>query len=274
MLLLLSGQCYAAVTVPVDDSAAIEFYKNSQLVVSKATVNPFDLAGCIVLTKEGQEDTYINILPESIKKSLKPQNLSNKPYRTMLTESQAVKVGFLGVLGISTKNNSLLEIAIDDRWKLEGPSFWNNNELKESVLSIGKIYMALGYTVKYNQNVQYSNLTTSTYTESSGEVTSTFTYVDGSGKQYAQSSSYAQKELISIAPFDITPILASWQPKEKMATAFNISDATIRDLQIRSTNAMPMAIEIKQGDMSEISGLRALINSNSASTALQQDSMQ
>ena len=204
----LSMETNAAVEVPVDDSQAIDFYKNSQLVVSRSTINPFELAGCLVLQKEGEDDVYINVLPESIKKTLKPQNLSNQPYRTMLTESQAVKVGFLGMLGISISQESLLEISINDRWTLDGPSFWNDEELKESVLSIGRVYAAMGYHIKYNQSVKYSHLTTSNFTEQSGEITSSFTYVDAKGKRYVQSSDYAQKELIAISPFDITPLLA------------------------------------------------------------------
>ena len=204
----LSMATNASVKVPVDDSQAIEFYKNSQLVVSRSTVNPFELAGCLVLQKAGEDDVYINVLPESIKKTLKPQNLSNQPYRTMLTESQAVKVGFLGMLGISISQDSLLEISINDRWTLDGPSFWNDEELKESVLSIGRVYAAMGYQIKYNQSVRYSHLTTSNFTELSGEITSSFTYVDAKGKRYVQSSNYAQKELIAISPFDITPLLA------------------------------------------------------------------
>ncbi len=67
---------HAEVTVPKDDKAVLDFYTNSQLVISKATVNPFELAGCLVLKKDGQTDQYLNVLPESIKKTLKPQNLT------------------------------------------------------------------------------------------------------------------------------------------------------------------------------------------------------
>lgn len=233
----LSMETNAAVEIPVDDSQAIEFYKNAQLVVSRSTINPFELAGCLVLQKEGEEDVYINILPESIKKTLKPQNLSSRPYRTMLTESQAIKVGFLGMLGISASQESLLEVSINDRWKLDGPSFWNDDELKESVLSIGKVYAAMGYNIKYNQSVKYSHLTTSNFTEQSEEITSAFTYVDGNGKRYVQSSDYAQKELIAISPFDITPLLAEWEPGRASPANSGISDSPITRPLVTATSA-------------------------------------
>jgi hypothetical protein len=218
LYLMLIASAYAeVVNVPVDDKGALEFYKNSQLVISKATVNPFELAGCLVFHKDGQADQYLNILTESIKKTLKPQNLTESVYRTMLTKEQAVKVGFLGMFGISTSEKSLLEMAINDRWKMEAPSFLGDNEVKKIALEVGKIYASLGFKVSYNQNVQYSTLVTSDYQESTGDVKAAFTYVDGAGKRFAQSSNYTQRELISIAPFDITPFLAAWDPKTTSA---------------------------------------------------------
>lgn len=265
VLLLFNNQSFA-VSVPVDDSAAINFYKNSQLVVSKSTVNPYDLAGSLVLEKEGEETIYINILPESIKKNLKPENLTGQPYRTMMTKSQAAKVGFLGFLGISTEEKSLLEVSIDHRWKLIGPSFWNNDQLKQSVLSIGKIYSAMGYRVKYNQNVEYSNLTTSTFSENNDNVTSSFTYVDASGKRFVQSSNYSQKELIAISPFDITPLLAVWRPAEVAAEDFKVTNGDIDGLVQASQGSFSgQPLSIKQGDLSEIKGLQKILSEEWAS---------
>tara|TARA_R110001583_G_scaffold11123_1_gene50931 strand:+ start:5637 stop:6506 length:870 start_codon:yes stop_codon:yes gene_type:complete len=260
---ITSSALVEAAQVTVDDTAAaaaIDFYKGSQLVISKATVNPFDLAGSLVLTKEGDPDVYINVLPESIKKNLKPDNLTGSPYRSMMTETQAAKVGFLGFFGITTEKKSLLEVSIDYRWKLIGPSFWTDNELKESVLSIGKIYSSMGYTVKYNQNVEYSNLTTSAFTENADEVTSSFTYVDAGGKQFVQSSNYSQKELISISPFDITPLLASWQPQTLKASEFTITNSTIKSLVSDSKNHKVSAISLDKGDLSEVIGIQSILN--------------
>lgn len=214
----------AEVNTPVNDEAALEWFrKNSQVVISKATVNPFELAGCLVFHKDGQVDQYLNVLTESIKKTLKPQNLIESVYRTMLTEESAARVGVLGMIGISTSQKSLLEVAINDRWKLEGPSFWGDNELKKVVFEVGKIYVSLGYKVSYNQNVQYSTLVARDFQENNGEVKSVFTYVDGNGKRFVQSSNYTQRELISIAPFDITDLLKAWNPKTIPISNFEIS---------------------------------------------------
>lgn len=259
-VIFFSSRAFSEVSVPIDDSAAINFYKNSQLVVSKTTVNPYDLAGSLVLEKEGEDTMYINILPESIKKNLKPENLTGQPYRTMMTKSQAAKVGFLGFLGISTEEKSLLEVSIDHRWKLIGPSFWNNDQLKQSVLSIGKIYNAMGYKIKYNQSVEYSNLTTSNFSESSTDVTSSFTYVDASGKRFVQSSNYAQKELIAISPFDITPLLAVWEPAALAAVDFKVTNRDIKNLVKDSQHSFTnQPLSIKQGDLEEIKGLQKIL---------------
>ena len=252
LFLFFNGSANAdAVSVPVDDSGAISFYQHSQLVVSKATVNPFDLAGCLVLHKDGLADQYINVLPESIKKTLKPQNLTETVYRTMLTKDQAVKVGFLGMLGVEVSEKSLLEISINDRWKMEGPSFWGDSELKKTVLEVGKIYALQGYKVSYNQNVQYSILASSDFQQNDASVSSTFTYVDGSGKKYVQSSNYTQRELISIAPFDITGIVNSWGTSTN-AAVFKIDKQQIEDSVKASANVKAAAIHLNAADLAPI----------------------
>lgn len=161
------------------------------------------------MKKAGESDQYLNILPETIRKTLKPQNLSTKPYRTMLNQQEAAKVGFLGILGISTKQDYLLEIAISDVWRLEGPGFINFDDVKANVFQIGKIYYDNGYSVWYNQSVQYALLVTSQYKKSDASIKGTFSYVDGEGKMYVQEENYTQRELISTAPFDISPLLAN-----------------------------------------------------------------
>lgn len=228
IFLLISIQ--SAVAQTSESENALASYRHSQFVISKATVNPFELAGCMVLKKDGQTDQYINVLPESIKKTLKPQNLTDSVYRTMLSKEEAVKVGFLGLLGISSAEKSLLEISISDRWKMEGPSLWGDNELKKTVFNVGKIYADQGYEVWYNQNVQYSILSSSTFQENSGSVTSAFTYVDASGKRYVQSSNYSQKELISIAPFNLTPLLKNSSFATLASNKLAISQTTIDEL--------------------------------------------
>ncbi len=250
--LLLVTSASAEVNVPVDDKAALEFYKNSQLVISKATVNPFELAGCLVFHKDGQVDQYFNILPESIKKTLKPQNLTESVYRTMLTKDQAVKVGFLGMLGISTSEKSLLEVAINDRWKMEGPSIFSDGELKKNALEVGKIYASLGYKVSYNQNVKYSTLVTSDYQESAGDIKSAFTYIDGAGKRFVQSSNYAQKELIAIAPFDITPFLATWDSKTVSAASVNFTQSQIESLTTGVDAYTDKVIKLNSVDITDL----------------------
>lgn len=251
----------AEVTVPVNDQKALDFYKNSQLVVTKVTVNPFELAGCLVLHKDGESDQYVNLLPESIKKSLKPENLTATPYRTMLTKEQAAKVGFLGVLGIETKEKHLLEVSINDRWRLDGPSFWNDNELKKAVIEFGKVYVNLGYQVKYNQNIQYSHLITSEFEENDGNVKSTFTYVDGSGKRFVQSSNYSQRELIAISPFDITPILKAWNPQKVEATALQVSPTQIQSLKEQSVTTKATPVSLDRADLSKIKAYEKSITS-------------
>lgn len=246
------GVARAEITVPVNDEAALTFYKNSQLVVSKSTINPFELAGCLVLHKEGQVDQYLNVLPESIKKTLKPQNLTESVYRTMLTKEQAVKVGFLGMLGISTSEKTLLEVAINDRWKLEAPSFWGDNELKKIVLEVGKIYASQGYKISYNQNVQYSTLVSSEFHENSGDVKSAFSYVDGSGKRFVQSSNYSQRELISIAPLDIMPVLTAWIPSAISSSNFKINQSQIENLASNSMNNMNKAVKLNSADTTSL----------------------
>lgn len=242
----------AEVTVAVDDKAALDLYKNSQLVISKATVNPFELAGCSVLKKDSQADQYLNVLPESIKKTLKPQNLTESVYRTMLTKEQAAKVGFLGVLGILTTEKTLLEIVINDRWKLEAPSFWGDNELKKIVLEVGKIYASQGYKVSYNQNVQYSTLVTSEFQENSGEVKSAFSYVDGGGKRYVQSSNYSQKELISVSPLDIMPVLSSWNPAIVPSAAFTVTKPQIENIADNTGKFDGNIIKLNSADTNEL----------------------
>ncbi|MES2243731.1 MAG: hypothetical protein V4639_12730 [Pseudomonadota bacterium] len=244
------GIASAEVTVPID--APLDFYKHSQLVISKATVNPFELAGCLVLKKDGQADQYLNVLPESIKKTLKPQNLSESVYRTMLTKEQAVKVGFLGMLGISTTEKTLLEIAINERWKLEAPSFWGDNELKKIVLEVGKIYASQGYKVSYNQNIQYSTLVTSEYQENAAEVKSAFAYVDGGGKRYVQSSNYSQKELVSISPLDIMPVLVAWNPAVVTSSAFTITKPQIENLASSAGSFTNNTIKLNSADTNEL----------------------
>jgi hypothetical protein len=263
---MYSNVAFSEISVPVDDSAAINFFEDSQLVVSKKTVNPYDLAGSLVLEKEGEDTMYINILPESIKKNLKPENLTGQPYRTMMTKTQAAKVGFLGFLGISTEEKSLLEVSIDHRWKLDGPSFWNNDELKQRVLSIGKIYNDMGYKIKYNKNVKYSNITTSNFSESHSDVTSSFTYIDATGKRFVQSSNYAQKELIAISPFDITPLLVVWKPSAVSALEFKVTNREIKNLVKDSQGSFTNhPLTIKRGDLEEIKGLQKILGEEWAS---------
>lgn len=266
LVMMYSNVAFSEISVPVDDSAAINFFEDSQLVVSKKTVNPYDLAGSLVLEKEGEDTMYINILPESIKKNLKPENLTGQPYRTMMTKTQAAKVGFLGFLGISTEEKSLLEVSIDHRWKLDGPSFWNNDELKQRVLSIGKIYNDMGYKIKYNKNVKYSNLTTSNFSESHSDVTSSFTYIDATGKRFVQSSNYAQKELIAISPFDITPLLVVWKPSAVSALEFKVTNREIKNLVKDSQGSFTNhPLTIKRGDLEEIKGLQKILGEEWAS---------
>jgi len=214
-VLLLAAVCAAAhaeVVVPMNDEAARQFYANSQLVITKMVVDASQLAGCLVLRKTGEADQYLNILPEAIRQTLKPQNLSSKAYRTMLSQEEAAKVGFLGLLGVSTKKECLLEISITDVWQLDGPTFIASDDVKANVLLIGKIYRDMGYTVWYNQAVKYSALVTSQYRKNEKSAALTFSYVDGEGKRYIQEESYTSKELISISPFDITPLLDKLTP--------------------------------------------------------------
>lgn len=264
------GIAKAEITVPVDDKAALTFYQNSQLVISKATVNPFELAGCLVLRKVGQVDQYLNVLPESIKKTLKPQNLTESVYRTMLTKEQAVKVGFLGMLGISTSEKTLLEIAINERWKLEAPSFWGDNELRKIVLEVGKIYASQGYKVSYNQNVQYSTLVTSEFQESSAEIKAAFTYVDGSGKKFVQSSNYAQRELISVSPLDIMPILAAWNPATTASAKFEITVPQIEGVVSQAGKYSTNAIKLNTADTTVLKSFSTQITSKEFKSQLLQ----
>jgi hypothetical protein len=253
-LSVLVGNASAQVTVPVNDQAAVNFYKNSQLVLSQATVNPFELAGCLILSKDGQIDQYINVMPDAIRKTLKPQNLTDSVYRTMLTREQAVKVGFLGAFGISTTEKALLEIAISNRWKLEAPSLWSDETLKKTALEIGKVYAAQGYKVSYNQNVQYSTLVSSEFQESSGEIKSAFSYIDGTGKRFVQSANYTQREIIATAPFDIMPLIRAWNPKSATASEFKIND-TLREAVLASGSSYEKAV--RKLDSADLGALKA-----------------
>lgn len=239
------------ITVPVDDKAALEFYKNSQLVVSKAIINPFELAGCLVLHKDGQVDQYLNVLPERIKNTLKPQNITESVYRTMLTKDQAIQVGFLAILGISVSEKTLLEIAINHRWKLEAPSFWGDNELKTIVLDVGKIYANQGYTISYNQYVQYSTLVSSEYQESTDDMKSVFSYVDGKGNRYVQSSNYSQRELISIATLDIMPVLNAWNSTTISSSNYKINQSQINNFTNKQMMYDTKYINLKSVDTSD-----------------------
>jgi len=217
--ILLAFICTAAhaevVKVPTNDETARTFYENSQLVITKQVIDATELAGCIVLRKSGENDQYLNILPEALRKALRPQNLASKAYRTMLSQGEAAKVGFLGLFGISTKKECLLEVSITDVWRLDGPSFMSSDDVKANVLLLGKIYRELGYSVWYNQAVSYAVLVTSQYKRNERSASLTFTYLDGDGKRYVQEESYTQKELVSIAPFDLTPLLDKLQSSTK-----------------------------------------------------------
>ncbi len=254
--MVASTFAFAQANVSVNDQAALDFYKKSQLVISKSTVNPYELAGCLVLIKANESDQYLNVLPESIKKTLKPQNLSNKPYRTMLTKEMAVKAGFLGLLGITTNEQSLLEVSISDLWKLEGPSFFNDNELKRTVFEVAKIYIDQGYQVKYNQNVQYSHLLTSEFQESSGDVKAAFAYFDAGGKRYAQAVAASQREIISIAAFDITPLVKAWKPGSNIV----VSEKDIQKLK-SAVKASASALTLKPADTRELRQFSSRITS-------------
>ena len=212
LLALVTAAAHAEVVVPMNDEAARQFYANSQLVITKQVVDASQLAGCLVLRKSGEADQYLNILPETVRQMLKPQNLSSKAYRTMLTQEEATKVGFLGLLGVSAKKECLLEISITDVWQLDAPTFISTDEVKGNVLLIGKIYRDMGYSVWYNQAVKYSALVTSQYRKNEKSAALTFSYVDGDGRRYVQEESYTSKELISISPFDITPLLDKLTP--------------------------------------------------------------
>lgn len=218
-----------------------------------------------MLHKEGQVDQYINVLPESIKKTLKPQNLTESPYRTMLTKELAGKASFLGFLGITVSDKSLLEVSINDRWRLDGPSFWGDNELKKNVMEVGKAYASLGYRVSYNQNVQYSTLVTSEFRENSGDVKSAFSYVDASGRRFIQSSNYSQRELISIAAFDITPILNGWNPGATPAVAAKVNQAQIEDAIV---NRQSGALKLNGANVSELQGISSRISSEEFKTKI------
>ncbi len=170
----------------------------------------------------------------------------------MLTREQSARVGFLGILGISTTEKSLLEFSINDRWKLEAPSFWGDNELKKIVLEIGKIYASQGYKVSYNQNVQYSTLVTSEFQENTGEVKSAFSYVDAGGKRYVQSSNYSQKELISVSPLNIMPILDSWNPKVVASNSFDITEPQKENLTRNLGSFTSSIIKINSADTNEL----------------------
>jgi hypothetical protein len=230
LYILFCSQTYAEVTVPENDQAAQDFYKNSQLIISKIVIDPAELAGSLVFKKAGEPDQYLNILPEGIRKTLKPQNLSTKPYRTMLNQQEAKKVGFLGLLGISTKEDFLLEISISDIWRLEGPSFLGDDEVKANALQIGKVYYDDGFSVWYNQSVQYALLVTSKYKKSDKNIQGTFTYIGGDGKRYVQEENYTQKELISTAPFNLTTILAKLPTGKLNVNALKIESADVNSL--------------------------------------------
>lgn len=248
-----TGVAQAGGDIPVDYKPALDFIGKSQFVVSKATVNPFELAGCLVFRKEGKVDEYLNVLPESIKKMLKPQNLTDNVYRTMVTREQAVKVGILGFIGFSSSEKSLLEVSINERWKLEGPGFLGDEKLKELVFQIGKIYVDQGFQVLYNPTIQYSTLVTSEFQESSADVRATLTYVDGNGKKYAQSSNYTQRELISIAPFNITPLIKAWNPATTAISKLIITNPQIESmLNDRSSSQSDNVIKLNSADLSNL----------------------
>lgn len=242
MFVIFSAQAHAEVRVPENDAAAQHFYEKSQLIISKKVIDASDLAGCLILRKSGEPDQFLNILPENIRQTLKQQNLSTKPYRTMLNQQEAAKVGFLGLLGISTQQDYLLEIAINDVWRLEGPNFMNFENVKTIVLQIGKIYYDQGYTVLYNQSVQYALLVTSQYKRNESSVQGTFTYVAGDGKKYVQEETYTQKELISTAPFDISPLLVKIPGGSFNFSALKISHAETEKLRSKGVTASVLSI--------------------------------
>ena len=240
-----------AVVVPTNDTAARAFYENSQLVITKQVIDATELAGCLVLRKPGEPDQYLNILPEDLRKTLRPQNLATKAYRTMLSQGEAAKVGFLGLLGIATKKDSLLEISITDVWRLDGPGFMSSNAVKSNLLTIGKVYRELGYAVWYNQAVQYSVLVTSQYRKNDRSAALTFTYLDGEGHKYVQEESYTQKELVSLAPFDLTPLLDRLLPDPNKGTALNVDPDKIMNIHPTRVPGGAM-LEPKPADLSKL----------------------
>ena len=233
LLAVICAPVRAEVVVPTNDGAARTFYENSQLVITKQVIDATELAGCLVLRKSGETDQYLNILPETLRKMLRPQNLASKAYRTMLSNGEAAKVGFLGLFGISTKKDYLLEVSITDVWRLDGPSFMSSEDVKANVLMLGKIYRDLGYSVWYNQAVQYSVLVTSQYRKNERSAALTFTYVDGDGKRYVQEESYTQKELVSIAPFDLTPLLDKLSSKSVDRGALTIEPDDVNKFELK-----------------------------------------
>lgn len=272
LIILICVPVYAQVVVPTNDATARSFYENSQLVITKQVIDATELAGCLVLRKQGEPDQYLNILPEELRKTLRPQNLSTKAYRTMLSQGEAAKVGFLGLLGVSTKKDNLLEVSITDVWRLDGPSFMSSDPVKANVLMIGKIYRDLGCSVWYNQAVQYSTLVTSQYRKNERSAALTFTYLDGDGKRYVQEESYTQKELVSIAPFDLTPLLDKLAvDKSNKSSALSIDPDYLNKIEIKHVpggalnNPRPVDLSVllsaaeKFAEKNNVSGVDKLI---------------
>ncbi len=212
----------------------LDDYMKSQLVVSRPVINATDLAGCMILHKDNEPDQYVNVLPGSVKSTLKPNPVASKPFRHFYKKEEAASAGVLKFLGISSTTSNFIDISITEQWTLDGPSLLGNPEIKNNLLEVGKYFADSGYQVFYNQSVRYAVLTTNEYTDDKKSIKAGYAFVDGNGTTYYQTSDYAQKEIISIAPLNITVQLKQWKPTQvATATVSKQFDSLIQSKSIK-----------------------------------------
>ena len=198
------------------ESEALEYIKNSNIIISKSVIHPIDLAGCLILSKKGKMDQYINILPSSHRNMLKPEIIKDKMYRDIVEYDVISEFQILKFFSISGSKNSIVEVIVNKNWLLNGPGLWSYDELFERAVKIGKSYVELGYNVKFNQNVEYSVMNVSFFIENKAEGRAGLNFIDSNGKVYTKTSRSYQKEIIGISPIDITDYLRKWQATKEM----------------------------------------------------------
>jgi hypothetical protein len=228
----------------IDDSKALDFYKSSQILISKI-INPENLVGSIIFFKTDKLDLnslpYLNVLPVEIKDKIEPKTIDRLVYHSMLSYEFQQQIKFLSIFSISSNKNSLLEVNLTDMWSLDSPDFSNNVAFDKNVKKYGQPLAKKGYTVLFCRSVQYSTLTTRIFSKSEIDLKAVYAYIDASGNQYNQNDDFKLKEIISYEAVDITDILKT----ETVITSTSKSIHTDPQFDnpvlfpIKSSNALP-----------------------------------